>query len=250
MKYAGKKAVVTGGTHGIGLAVVRALLDGGAEVLLTGRNETNIEAARTELAGLPAHVVRSDAASMADIDALGAITEEKLGRVDLVFVNVGYAEFVPIENVTEESFDRTFDIKVKGGFFTTQRLLPLVNEGGSFVFTTAVLDGLGYPQTSVATGSVTAVRGMAKAFAAEFLPRGIRVNVVSPGFTQTPTMGIAGLTDEEKEANQKAGEDLTPMSRHGDPEEIAAAVLYLAFDATFSTGIVLEADGGLGHIAA
>ncbi|MEU5880937.1 SDR family oxidoreductase [Spirillospora sp. NPDC047279] len=250
MRYAGKKAVVTGGTHGIGMAVVRSLLDGGAEVLLTGRDEANVESARTDLAGRAAHVVRSDAASMADIGALGDVVAETLGTVDLVFVNVGYATFGPIEDVTEEVYDRVFDIKAKGAFFTTQRLLPLVNEGGSFVFTTAVLDGLGFPQSSVATGSVTAVRGFAKSFAAEFLARGIRVNVVSPGFTQTPTMGIAGLTAEERAANQKAGEEATPMSRHGDPAEIAAAVLYLAFDATFTTGTVLEVDGGLGHIAA
>ncbi|MFE3452332.1 SDR family oxidoreductase [Nonomuraea sp. NPDC059194] len=245
-----KKAVVTGGTHGIGLAVVKALLAEGAEVVLTGANEKNVEAARSELASDRAHVLRSDASSLADIDALGRYVEDTLGSVDFVFVNVGYAETGPIEQVTEAVFDKIFGIKVKGAFFTTQRLLPLVNEGGSFVFTTAVLDGLGYAETSVATGSVTAVRGFAKALAAEFVPRGIRVNVISPGFTQTPSMGFVTTNDEEKAAIQKQGEELTPMSRHAAPEEIAAAVMFLAFDATFSTGIILHADGGLGQVMA
>ncbi|MEV0650489.1 SDR family oxidoreductase [Phytomonospora sp. NPDC050363] len=247
--YAGKKAVVTGGTHGIGLATVKRLLDGGAEVLLTGRNEDNVAAARAELAGRAAHVLRSDAADMADIDALGAAVAERLGAVDFVFVNVGYAEMRPLAEVTEEAYDRMFAIKAKGAFFTTRRLLPMVNRGGSFVFTTAVLDGFGFAGTSAATGAVAAVRGFASAFAAEFLPLGIRVNVLSPGFTQTPTMGIVFGSEAEREANQKAGEELTPMSRHADPEEMAAAALFLGFEATFSTGIVLNAHGGLATVA-
>ena len=106
MRYAGRTAVVTGGTHGIGLAVVEALLDGGARVLLTGRDERNIEAARSRLAGRAAHVLRSDAGSMTDVAALGPAVDEALGRIDLLFVNVGYAEFEPLDRVTEIAFDR------------------------------------------------------------------------------------------------------------------------------------------------
>ncbi|GIG66256.1 SDR family oxidoreductase [Phytomonospora endophytica] len=247
--YAGKKAVVTGGTHGIGLAVVRRLLDGGAEVLLTGRDEANHAAARDELSGRAAHVLRSDAADMADIDALGTAVAERLGSVDFVFVNVGHARMQPIGEVTEEAYDRMFAVKAKGAFFTTQRLVPLVNRGGSFVFTTAVLDGFGFGGTSVATGTVAAVRGFASAFASEFLPLGIRVNALSPGFTQTPSMGIVFDSPADKAANQGIGEELTPMSRHADPDEIAKAALFLGFDATFSTGIVLNAHGGLATVA-
>ena len=138
-RYTGKKAVVTGGTHGMGLATVKALLEGGAEVLLTGRNEQNLEAARREL-GSRAHVVRSDTASLADIDALGALVEEKLGRLDLVFINAGISELGPFDQVTEAAYDRIFDVNTKGAFFTVQRLAPLVREGGSIVFTT-VTDG-------------------------------------------------------------------------------------------------------------
>lgn len=246
-RYAGRKAVITGGTHGIGRSVADALLDGGAEVLLTGRDEANIEEVRGVLAGRKAHVVRSDAGSMADIDALGPAVEGALGEVDLLFVNVGYAQFEPLERVTEDSFDRMVRVNVKGAFFTVQRLAPLVRPGGAIVLTTAVLVGMGFPASSVATACKAAVGAFAQTLASELLARGVRVNAVSPGFTQTPTMGVHGLSPEEREANQRLGEEVTPMGRHGSSEEIAAAVLFLAFDATFTTGSVLHADGGLGQ---
>ncbi|WP_454194389.1 SDR family NAD(P)-dependent oxidoreductase [Nocardia sp. Marseille-Q1738] len=134
---AGKKAVVTGGTHGMGPAIVEALLAEGVEVVLTGRNEDNLAQARACLAGRPAHVVRSDAAVAADIDALGALVEQRLGRVDALFGNHGTAEFQTLDAATEESFDRQFAINTKGAFFTVQRLAPLVADGGS-TFTTGV----------------------------------------------------------------------------------------------------------------
>jgi 3-hydroxyisobutyrate dehydrogenase-like beta-hydroxyacid dehydrogenase len=127
-KYTGKKAVVTGGTIGMGLATVKALLDGGAEVLLTGRNERNLDAARREL-GTRAHVVRSDTASLADIDALGALVEEKLGPIDFVFINADISEIEPFDQVTEATYDRIFNVNPKGAFFTVQRLAPLVRDG-------------------------------------------------------------------------------------------------------------------------
>jgi NAD(P)-dependent dehydrogenase (short-subunit alcohol dehydrogenase family) len=246
-KYDGKKAVVTGGTHGIGMAVVEALLDGGAEVVLTGLNEERVEAARVKLADRAAHVVRSDAGSLADIDELGKIVEDRLGQVDFVFVNVGYLRFGPLDAVTEEVYDKMFDVNTKGAFFTAQRLAPLVRDGGSFVFTTAVAVGMGFVATSVGTGMKSAIRAFVKVFAAELLPRRIRVNAVSPGFTATETMGISHLTPELTEANIREGNDMTPMGRFGLPEEVATAVLFLGFDATFTTGIELPVDGGLGQ---
>jgi NAD(P)-dependent dehydrogenase (short-subunit alcohol dehydrogenase family) len=242
-RYAKKKAVVIGGTHGMGLAIVKALLEGGAAVLLTGRNEQNLEAARGEL-GSRAHVVRSDAASMADVDALGALVEERLGRVDVVFVNVGYSKLEPFEQVTEASYDRQFDTNTKGAFFTVQRLAPLVREGGAVVFTTSVANETGTPGMSVYAGSKAALRSFAKGFAAELLPRGIRVNAVSPGFIRTPTMGVEA-TEAERAAFAEEGDRLTPMGRNGSPEEVARAALFLAFDATFTTGVELPVDGGI-----
>ncbi|MEV8630596.1 SDR family oxidoreductase [Streptosporangium sp. NPDC051023] len=242
-RYADRKAVVVGGTHGIGLAVVRALLDGGAEVLLTGRNERNLEAVRSEL-GSRAQAVRSDTTSLADIDALGGQVEETLGRVDFVFVNAGVAHMEPFGQVTEASYDAIFDVNTKGAFFTARRLAPLVDDGGSFVFTTSIANDSGTPGMSVYSASKAALRSFAQVLAAELLPRNIRVNAVSPGFIKTPTMGAAGLSEAERKAFEKLGDEITPMRRHGSAEEVAAAVLFLAFDATFTTGVELTVDGG------
>ncbi|WP_336206845.1 SDR family oxidoreductase [Nonomuraea sp. LPB2021202275-12-8] len=242
-RFAGKKAVVTGGTHGMGLAIVKALLDGGAEVVLTGRNEKNIEQARTELGSDTAHVVRSDASSMADIADLAEITRQRLGRIDYVFVNHGIAELQPLEEVTEASWDRHFDINTKGAFFTVRSLSPLIADGGAIVFTTVAND-LVFPGMSAYSGSKDAVRAIAHVLAAELLPRRIRVNSVAPGFIKTPTMGVAGLTEAERRDFEKQGDATTPLQRNGTVEEVAAAALFLAADATFTTNVELPVDGG------
>jgi NAD(P)-dependent dehydrogenase (short-subunit alcohol dehydrogenase family) len=247
-KYTGKKAVVIGGTHGVGLATVKALLDGGAEVLLTGRNEQNLDAARRE-SGPRAHVVRSDIASMAEIEALGALVEEKLGQIDFVFINAGISELAPFDKVTEASYDKQFDINTKGAFFTAQRLAPFIRNGGAIVFTT-VASGPAIRNLSVYSGTKAALRAFAGVLAAELVSRGIRVNAVGPGFIDTPTMGVAGLSDEERATFKKLGDQITPMKRHGTAEEVARAALFLAFDATFTTGIELAVDGGLQQIGA
>jgi hypothetical protein len=246
--YSGKKAVVVGGTHGIGRATVGMLLEGGAEVLLTGRNAKNIQAVRGEL-GESVHVVRSDASSMTDIDELARIVEETLDHVDFVFINLGVGVFEPFEQVTEAVYDEFFAINTKGAFFTAQRLAPLVRDGGSLVFTT-VTPGTGTPRLSVYSGTKAAVRAFAKVLAAELLPRGIRVNAVAPGFIRTPTLGVAGASAEERAALEKVGDEVTPMKRHGTAEEVARAVLFLAFDATFTTGAELPVDGGLSQVDA
>ncbi|MGW4462358.1 SDR family oxidoreductase [Micromonospora sp. NPDC004704] len=244
-RYAGRKAVITGGTHGIGLAIVRALLDGGAEVLLTGRNEENIEKARADL-GPSVQVVRSDAASLADIDALGRQVGDRFGTFDALFVNHGYSRMELSTDVTDSSYDRTFDVNTKGAFFTVQRLAPLLRTGGSVVFTSSVADTGGTPGLILYSGSKAALWSFAQGFAAELLPRGIRVNAVSPGFIRTPSMGV-DATEAEKAAFSQLGDEITPMKRHGTPEEVATAALFLAFDATYTTGVKLPVDGGLGQ---
>jgi NAD(P)-dependent dehydrogenase (short-subunit alcohol dehydrogenase family) len=246
--YAGKKAVITGGTLGMGLATAKALVEGGAEVLVTGRNERNLEAARASL-GSRVHVVRSDTAAMADIDALGDLVKQKLGGIDLLFLNAGISELDPFERVSEASYDRLFDVNAKGAYFTAQRLAPLVRPGGAIVFTT-VTNGQAYPNLSVYSGAKAAVRAFAQVLAAELVSRGVRVNTVAPGFIDTPTLGVAGLSPEQREAMRKVGDEETPMKRHGTADEVARAALFLAFDATFTTGIELTVDGGLAHIGA
>jgi len=244
--YQGKKAVITGGTHGMGMAVAQALLAGGAEVILTGSRPHHVEKARREL-GERAHVILSDASLLADIDALGVYAAEQFGEIDFVHINAGTALLEPFAEVTESSYDRTFDVNTKGAFFTVQRLAPLIREGGSIVLTSSVADEGGTPGMSVYSASKAALRSFASGFAAELLPRGIRVNVVSPGFIATPTMGVPGFSESERAAFEELGDHITPMKRHGSPEEVAKAVLFLAFEATFTTGAKLSVDGGLGQ---
>ena len=232
----------------MGLATVKALLEEGAEVLLTGRNERNLETARHEL-GSRALVVKSDTANLADIDALGALVKEKLGYLDFLFINAGISELGPFEKVTEATYDRIFDVNTKGAFFTVQRLAPLIREGGSVVFTT-VAEGPASGNLSVYAGSKAALRAFAQVFAAELVSKGIRVNALGPGFIKTPTLGVAGLSDEDRSVLQQLGDQITPMRRHGTAEEVARAALFLAFDATFTTGIELAVDGGLQQIGA
>ncbi|HET9610790.1 MAG TPA: SDR family oxidoreductase [Acidimicrobiales bacterium] len=242
--YAGRNAVVVGGTHGMGLAIVEALVQGGARVLLTGRDEGNVAAARHRI-GEQAVVRRSDVTSMADIDALAAEVAATLGRLDAVFVNAGVATLEPFDAVTEASYDRTFAVNAKGAFFAAQRLAPLVRDGGALVFTTSVANRTGTPGMSVYAGSKAALRSFAQVLAAELVPRGVRVNALSPGFIATPTLGVAGATAAERAEFERIGDEVTPMRRHGTPDEGARAALVLAFDATFTTGVELVVDGGL-----
>lgn len=245
-RLAGKTAVVTGGTHGIGLATVRALIAGGARVLLTGRDPGNLEAARREL-GARAIVLGSDTSSLSDIDALADRARAELGHIDLLFINAGFAALEPFAQVTEAAYDRVFAINTRGAFFTVQRLEPLIVDGGAIVFTTSIANQGGNPGMTVYAGSKAALRSFAQGLAAELLPRRIRVNAVSPGFIKTPTMGVAETSDELRAAFEREGNTLTPMGRIGAPEEVAAAVLFLGFDATFTTGVELAVDGGLGQ---
>ncbi|KUJ41338.1 short-chain dehydrogenase [Streptomyces albus subsp. albus] len=248
-KYAGRKAVITGGTIGMGLAIAKRLVEGGAEVLLTGRNEKHLQEARNEL-GPAAHVVRSDTADLTDIAALGETVQAVLGHVDYLFVNAGVAELAPVELATEESYDRQFAVNTKGAFFTVQRMIPLLREGGAIVFTSSVADTTGAPGMGVYAGSKAALLSFAKVLASELVGRGIRVNAVSPGFVDTPTMGVAGVSDEERAGFRVLGDAVTPMRRHGSADEVARAALFLAADATFTTGVKLPVDGGLGqHVA-
>lgn len=243
-KYRGKKAVVIGGTHGMGRAVVEALIVEGAEVLLTGRNPRTVEAARREL-GTKAEVVASDISSLKDIAELALRVADGIGHIDFLFVNAGYSKLEPVGDVTEESYDRTFGINTKGAFFTVQRLLPLLRDGGSVVFTTSVANESGAPGMSTYAGAKAAVSAFARVLASELLVRRIRVNTVSPGFIDTPTMGVVEATPEEQAEFRRIGDAVTPMGRHGTVEEVARAVLYLGFEATFTTGIELVVDGGL-----
>jgi NAD(P)-dependent dehydrogenase (short-subunit alcohol dehydrogenase family) len=242
-RYQDKKAVIIGGTSGIGLATAKMLLDGGARVLVTGRSKAGLESAQKEI-GKDAIVVSSDARSLTDIDALASRVKAEFDTFDLLFVNAGLGLFAPLANTTETTFDEMFNLNAKGPFFAVQKLSPLMNQGGAVVLTTSTANIKGMPLIAAYGGAKAALRSFARTFAAELLPRGIRVNAVSPGPTETPIIGKA-FPDKDVAA-QLMGQmtEAIPMKRFGTAEEQAKAVLFLAFDATFTTGAEFPVDGG------
>jgi NAD(P)-dependent dehydrogenase (short-subunit alcohol dehydrogenase family) len=242
-RFKGKTALIIGGTSGMGLATAKMLLDGGARVLVTGRSQAGLESAQNEL-GKDAIVVSSDARSLTDIDALASRVKAEFDTFDLLFVNAGLGLFAPLANTTETTFDEMFNLNAKGPFFAVQKLSPLMNQGGAVVLTTSTANIKGMPSIAAYGGAKAALRSFARTFAAELLPRGIRVNAVSPGPTETPIIGKA-FPDKDVAA-QLMGQmtEAIPMKRFGKAEEVAKAVLFLAFDATFTTGLELPVDGG------
>lgn len=248
--YTGKTAVVIGGTQGIGLATAQLLVNQGAKVVVTGRSPSSIDATGRQL-GSAALVVKSDLTSTADesYSALESSISNHLGaEVDFLFVNAGYSILQPFAAVTEESFDTTFTTNVRGAFFVAKRLTPRIRAGGSIAFTTSVSNQSGFPGMATYSASKAAVKSLVQTLAAELVTKSVRVNAVSPGFVKTPTMGVMGASADEVAAFEKIGIESTPMGRVGLPEEIAKAVVFMGFEATFSTGTELLVDGGLSQL--
>lgn len=240
-----KVAVVTGGSSGIGLATAKRFIADGAQVVITGRNQDTLDAAVAEL-GDKATGIHGDVANLADLDRLFAQIREQFGRIDVLFVNAGIAPFVPIEAVTEEHFDSLFNINVRGLFFTVQKALPLLNEGASVILNASVVAQTGFPNTSIYSATKAAVRSLGRTLAAELSPRGIRVNVVSPGLIETPLVGKLGLSKDDLDAFAAQVVGQTPLGRSGRAEEIAATVAFLASDdSSYFAGAELVADGGM-----
>ncbi|KOX28325.1 SDR family oxidoreductase [Streptomyces ardesiacus] len=240
--YSNRNAVITGGGSGMGLAMAELLVAGGARVVITGRSQATLDAARERL-GENAVAVRGDVASLPDLDALTDRVKAGLGTVDALFVNAGIATLTPLDSTTEEAYDELFDINVKGAWFTVQKLAPLLNTGAGVVLTTSAANVVGMADTSVYAAGKAALRSMARSFSRELLPRGIRVNAVSPGPVDTGALDAA-MTAEEAERFKAERVADNPMRRFGTPEEIARAAAFLAFDATYTTGAELAVDGG------
>jgi NAD(P)-dependent dehydrogenase (short-subunit alcohol dehydrogenase family) len=241
-RYQDKKVVIIGGTSGMGLATAKMLLDGGARVLVTGRSQAGLESAQKEL-GKDALVVSSDARSLTEIDALTSRVKAEFDTFDLLFVNAGFSIRAPLESITEAVYDEMFNLNAKGPLFAVQKLTPLINRGGSVVLTTSVANVKGMPGNAAYGAAKAALRSFARTFAAELLPLEIRVNAVSPGPIDTPIIGKAFPGDAAAQIREKM-KGMVPMKRWGTSEEIAKAVLFLAFDATFTTGAELPVDGG------
>ncbi len=244
-KFNDKIAVITGGSTGIGFATAHRLIIDGAQVVVTGRNQEALDAAVLDL-GDRAVGIQGDVANLGNLDRLFARIKDQFGRIDILFANAGIAPFVPIEAVTEEHFDGLFDINVRGLFFTVQKALALMSEGGSIILNASVVAQTGLPNTSVYSATKAAVRSLGRTLAAELSPRGIRVNVVSPGLIETPLWGKLGLSQDEVEVFGAQVVQQTPLRRPGKPAEIAATVAFLASeDASYFTGADLVADGGM-----
>ncbi len=240
--YSDKRAVITGGGSGIGFAVAKLLVDGGGRVVITGRSQATLDGALEQL-GDTAIAVRSDVASLSDLDALAEQVKSELGSIEALFVNAGIAPLTPFESTTEEVFDELHAINVKGAYFTVQKLAPLLSRDAGVVLTTSIANTIGMLDTSVYSASKAALRSMARSLSRELLPRGIRVNAVSPGPIDT---GIIENTMTAEAAEQFKTERIAdnPMRRFGTPEEVARAAAFLAFHATYTTGAELVVDGG------
>ena len=244
----GKVAVITGGSSGIGLATAKVFRDSGAKVAISGRNQESLDDAIKEL-GAGVVAVRSDVSKLSELDTLFNAVEKKLGRIDVLFANAGIAKFAPLSDVSEDAYDETFDINVKGAFFTIQKAIPHLNDNASIILNSSFVNQAGVPTTSVYAASKAAVRSLARGISSELASRGIRVNVVSPGPIATPIYGKLGLPKESVDAFAANIVSQVPLKRFGQPEEVAQTVLFLAGSASsYITGVELNVDGGIGQV--
>ena len=246
MKLGNKVAVITGGNSGIGLATAREFVANGAKVAIFGRDRATLDKAAAEL-GADALAVQGDVRKLADLDRLFAETHRRYGQIDVLVANAGIAKFAPVELLSEPLFDELSGILFKGVFFTLQRALPHLRDGASVVLIgSADADKQGRMLTSVYLAAKSAVRSLARSFSVELLSRRIRVNVVSPGMTETPIItregGLPGVTPEVIAA---AITKTIPLKRRGRPEEVAKAILFMACDdSSYCLGAELMVDGG------
>ncbi|NLS00436.1 SDR family oxidoreductase [Rhizobium sp. P38BS-XIX] len=244
MVVEGKTALVTGGSSGIGLAAARMLRDNGARVAITGRSFEKLESVAAELGG-DVVIIQADITSAADRARMKTEVERAFGSLDILFANAGVALGTPLASADEATYDTIMDANVKGVFFTVQAVLPLIREGGSIILNTSWLNQVGTPGRAVLSASKAAVRSFARTMSAELIDRRIRVNAVSPGSIETPIHRGRDQTEEEFRAYVERVGAQVPIGRMGRPEEIAAAVLFLASDASsYMLGAEMVIDGG------
>lgn len=248
-RLAGKTALVTGGSSGLGLATARRFIVEGARVVVTGRRQAELDAAVSEL-GTNALGVRGDVSISADLDRLFETIRQQYGSLDIVFANAGGGAFVPLGEITEAHFDKYFGINVKGTLFTVQKALPLMTAGGSIVLNGSMVSVKGVPGFSVYAATKAALRSFARTWAVDLKGQNIRVNVVSPGTVVTPGYKTElGMNDEQIKAFEAEAALTAPLGRTGTPDEIARAVVFLASDdSSFMTGTELFVDGGAAQI--
>lgn len=243
-KFKNKTVFISGGTSGIGLAAAKEFINEGASVIITGRHKETIYET-VKFLGDSAYGIVSDAASMHDILRLKLEITQFRSTIDIVFANAGYGKFAPIETVTEEMFDELFTVLVKGTYFTIKELLPLINTNGSVIINTSIVTEYGSPGASVYSAAKAAVQSMVKTLASEFVEEGIRINAVSPGYTETDIFNKTGMIKEQISATKDHVKTILPFKRFAEASEIAKAVCFLASeDASYIHGTELRVDGG------
>jgi NAD(P)-dependent dehydrogenase (short-subunit alcohol dehydrogenase family) len=247
-KLQSKIAVVTGGSSGIGFAIAQRFISEGAIVYITGRRTAELKAAAQKL-GASAKAIQSDISDIGGLNRLFSAVQEEHGRLDVLVANAGVIASNPISDVTEDHFDRMFDINVKGTYFTMQKAIPLMHNGGSIILVSSCLATKGLAGHSVYNATKAAVRSLVRTAAAELLSNGIRVNTLSPGPVDTPIIeGQVGSPEAAVEFRKQAA-GVVPLGRIGRPDELAAAALFLASDeSSFSTGTDLVVDGGMTQV--
>jgi NAD(P)-dependent dehydrogenase (short-subunit alcohol dehydrogenase family) len=238
-----KIALITGGTSGIGAATAKLFQAEGATVIVTGSSLKTVETARAELPGI--EVVVSDQADTAASKNLVDQVRAKHGRIDVLFINAGVAFPAPLDSVDEDSFDRQFNINVRGAFFIIKYSAAIMPDHSAIILNSSNAASQGWAGLSVYSASKAALRSIGLALAAELAPRNIRVNTLSPGPIETPFLSKTGMTSEQVQGFKDMITPLVPLKRRGTSEEVAAAALFLAADATYSTGTELRVDGGI-----
>jgi NAD(P)-dependent dehydrogenase (short-subunit alcohol dehydrogenase family) len=246
----GKVAVITGGTSGIGLATAQRFVEEGAYVFITGRRQGELDAAVDQI-GKNVTGGQGDVSNLADLDRLYATVKEQKGRIDILFANAGIGEFVPLGEISEAHFDKTFGINVKGLLFSVQKALPLFQDGGggSIILTASVASSKGFETSTIYSATKAAIRSFARTWTVELKNRKIRVNAISPGPIDTPIFSSGIQTEEQIEQTKTSLVASVPMGRIGRPDEVAKAVSFLASDdSSYITGIELFVDGGIAQI--
>jgi NAD(P)-dependent dehydrogenase (short-subunit alcohol dehydrogenase family) len=246
-KLDGKVAVVTGGDSGIGWAAAKRLVVDGAYVFITGRRKAELAAAAEQIGRSRVTDVVGDVSNLADLDRLFSKVKEQKGFIDVLFANAGIAGAASLAEVTEEHFDQTFDVNVKGALFTVQKALSLLREGASIILNSSIAGSTGLPGTSVYNATKAALRSFARSWTTDLKSRKIRVNAVSPGWIDTP--GLQKLMHTDSKGLSTTLDSSIPLGRVGRPEDVANVVSFLASDdSSYITGAELFVDGGVAQV--
>ena len=247
-KLAGKVALVTGGTSGIGLATAKEFVNEGAFAFITGRRGSELAAAVKEI-GRHVTGVQGDVSNLGDLERLFEQIKREKGTLDIVFANAGVARYAPLGEITEDFYDSIFNVNVKGLLFTVQKALPLMPDGASIILNASIVASKGFSANSVYSATKAAVRSFARTWTTDLKARHIRVNAVSPGSIDTPGLNDLLASSETGQQRAKMIASAVPLGRFGAPSEIAKAVVFLASDdSSYVTGAELFVDGGLAQV--